>query len=188
MGSISHMNSRLHDLRVSVDTVEICSHQATIPGPVIFSITGRVYTHISTTSPNIALKRSFLVIIEYLAGSQQEDNSVVVCQIRIRKNAGIFRKINLKFMFRSQLSERYLSILDRGMAETTRLRKNEQPPGAWIVCSRRTTSVRTGLLSIASYLSHSRAGSMNEVTACSLNNTTESTSTSERAIGQGFLI
>src|SRR6266487_3485616 len=124
------MNGRLDDLRVSMYTVEIRSHQATIPGPGVFSVARGVYTHISTTSTNIAFKRSFLIIIEYITGSQQENNSIVVCQIRIGKNASIFSKINREVMFSSQLLERYFPILDRGMAKSTRLGKNKQPSEA----------------------------------------------------------
>src|SRR5216684_642971 len=121
MVSISHMNSRLDDLRMPMYTVEIGSHQPAIPGPGVFSVACGVNTHISTTSPNIAFKRSFLIIIKYLASSHEEDNSIVMCQIPIGKNARIFSKFNRKFMFCSQLLQRYFPVFDRGMTKSTRL-------------------------------------------------------------------
>ncbi len=71
-------------------------------------------------------------------------------------------------MFGSQLLERNFPILNRGMAETSRLRKDEQPvvPVMGIGCWGTTTHI-TGLLPITIELRRSCGGSMNKVTACS---------------------
>src|SRR5437667_12095661 len=129
MGSISHMNSRLCDLRVSRYTIEIRSHKTTIPGPGVFSVACRVNTNISTTGPNIAFKLCLLIIIKYVAGSHEKNNSIVMGQIHIGKNASVFSKINPKVMFSSKLLESYFPILDRGMTKSTRLGKDKQSPG-----------------------------------------------------------
>src|SRR5437762_777955 len=133
MGSISHMNSRLHNLRVSMYTIEIRSHQTTIPGPGVFCVACRVYSHISTTGPNIAFKRCLLIIIKYVASSHEKNNSIVMGQIHIAKNSSVFSKINPKVMFNSNLLESYFPIFDRGMTKSTRLGKDKQSPGTCIV-------------------------------------------------------
>src|SRR5579859_8014072 len=104
------------------------------------------------TSPDIAFKRCLLAAIENLTGSKQEDNGIIACQVSIGKNRGIFCKVDRKVMFDSQLLQSYLSILDRGMAESARLRKNEQPP---LACAsrRRTITAAIDLLSTAIVLS-----------------------------------
>src|SRR6266700_8169370 len=112
-----------------MDAVEIRSHKTTIPGPGVFSVTCRVYTHISTTSSNIAFKRCLLIIIKYVASSHEKNNSIVMGQIHIGKNASVFSKINPNVMLSSKLLESYFPIFDRGMTKSIRLRKDKQSPG-----------------------------------------------------------
>ncbi len=115
-----------------MNAVEVGAYKATIPGPGVFSIGGRVNTYIPTAGPNIPFKCCLLAVIEYLAGSKQEDNSIIVCQVCIVKNRRVFREIDRKVMFSSQLLQRYFAILDGGMAESACLGKDEQPTMAYI--------------------------------------------------------
>src|SRR5215471_13791354 len=122
-----------------MNAVEIGSNKITIPGPGILSVACRVYSHVPTTCSNIAFKGSFLGIIKYCASSHEKNNSAVTRQMCIGKHSSVFSKINPKMMFKSKPLEGYFPIFDGGMAKSTSLGKDEQPPGRWFVSCRSAT-------------------------------------------------
>src|SRR5260370_1960108 len=94
-----------------MNAVEVGAYKSTIPGPGVLGIGGRVNTYIPTACPNISFKRCLLAVIEYLTGSKQEDNSIIVCQVCIIKNRRFFREIARKVMFSRHLLQPSFTIL-----------------------------------------------------------------------------
>lgn len=86
MGTINDVDGCLGDTGMPVDTVEICTYEFAVPCPVVFSVAGRVNTQITSSRFDISFKGCFLVVIEYMTGCEQEDNSVILPQVLIGKN------------------------------------------------------------------------------------------------------
>src|SRR5260370_17357078 len=111
-----------------MNAVEVGAYKSTIPGPGVLGIGGRVNTYIPTACPNISFKRCLLAVIEYLTGSKQEDNSIIVCQVCIIKNRRFFREIDRKVIFSTQLLHHYFTIINGGSAESACLVKDIHHP------------------------------------------------------------
>src|SRR6266849_4830414 len=108
-----------------VDAVEVGTHESAVPRPAVFGVAGGVNANVPAASPNIAFKRCLLAAIEYLTGSQQEDDGVVLCQVRVGKSCCILREIGSNVVFNRQLAQGRFCGRDRLMAERTRLGEDE---------------------------------------------------------------
>src|ERR1700731_1987733 len=93
MRVVDNVNSRLNHTGVPMHPVKVCTYQLSIPGPVIFSISGRMHASISSTLPDVLLEGSLLARIQNLTGCQQKYDGIIAREIGSGKNRGVFGKI-----------------------------------------------------------------------------------------------
>src|ERR1051326_3596042 len=112
MGMIYNIDCSSRDARMAA---EVGTNEIAIPGPLVACIAGRVNSSIATASSNIALECGLLIGIKHLPARHEEDNRVVMSQIRIGKHCPISGKIHHYVVLARKFLEGCDSIFDRGM-------------------------------------------------------------------------
>ena len=108
-------------LLLSGVVLKIGPSQFSIPGPIVFTISGRMNTHVSSTRLDEPFKNSLLFWIEHITGCVQKNNCLVFFEVLFLECFCIFSSINCKSIFFSQLHDGCFSNTDGSMPETCSL-------------------------------------------------------------------
>ena len=114
--------------------IEVCARQAAVPFPAIFGIRGGVDAHITAARLNIAFKSIFLLRIEHIAGSIEENDRMVTLQVFFGKGRCVFGGIHDHPVFAAQFAQCSHTRRNAGMAISGCFGKNQEP--RWCIMAR----------------------------------------------------
>jgi len=106
-------------------TIEIGSHELTVPWPCVFGIRGRVDADESPSAPDESLERRLSVAIEDITRRIEEDDASVPCQVLISEHRCFFVGVDMKIVLVTQRFDGRHSGANRVMAKSCGFGENK---------------------------------------------------------------
>jgi hypothetical protein len=81
---------------------KISTYQSAVPTPVVFSVSGRVYAHETTTGLDVSFHGDLLVDVEYVAGCIKKYDSRIIFQAAVSEHVCISAGVDLDAICRTK--------------------------------------------------------------------------------------
>ena len=75
---------------------EISAHQATVPGPIVLSITRRMEADVTIARADEPLEGGLLLVVEHFACGAQKDDCFELREVGVIEGRGVFGLLTLK--------------------------------------------------------------------------------------------